>query len=318
MKDLVQKRQASCAICQYLRGINAGASHASFHTLTQPNSIRQATEQEGDQPYQIHKHASPNKRANLSTVSPLNTNVSQPNLMSAQNTAKSQSLLATQHQSGASLAHGLKLGHAKAQKTKLRKNVTGVSGRALYGSMTAINAITLEIQEHDYLRLMVQKTLNSRYLTSQEYYNSKIASDIMYNEQRHIVSVFKEYLIFDDFSEYLKRFYTMREASERLPRVFEFYEQYSKVFPNYVAVPESNYMFKNIERKQKLIDQRHQIFLKNQQKAQSPEPSGVHGTFKHSANILFGSQFLREVYEDDSSFSQVIEKRERLFTAPDE
>ena len=95
MKDLVQKRQASCAICQYLRGIYAGASHASFHTLTQPNSIRQATEQEGAQPYQIHKHASPNKRANLSTVSPLNTNVSQPNLMSAQNTAKSQSLLAT-------------------------------------------------------------------------------------------------------------------------------------------------------------------------------------------------------------------------------
>ena len=60
--------------------------------------------------------------------------------------------------------------------------MTGVSGRALYGSMTAINAITLEIQEHDYLRLMVQKTLNSRYLTSQEYYNSKIAADIMYNE----------------------------------------------------------------------------------------------------------------------------------------
>jgi hypothetical protein len=29
----------------------------------------------------------------------------------------------------------------------------------------------------------------------------------MYNEQRHIVSVFKEYLIYDDFSEYLKRFY---------------------------------------------------------------------------------------------------------------
>jgi hypothetical protein len=29
----------------------------------------------------------------------------------------------------------------------------------------------------------------------------------MYNEPRHIVTVFKDYLIFDDFSEYLKRFY---------------------------------------------------------------------------------------------------------------
>lgn len=85
----------------------------------------------------------------------------------------------------------------------------------------------------------------------------------MYNEPRHIVSVFKEYLIFDDFSEYLKRFYTEKEAHERLPRVFEFYEHYSKVFPNYVTVPESKFMFKNIERKQKLIDQRHQQLLKN-------------------------------------------------------
>lgn len=68
------------------------------------------------------------------------------------------------------------------------------------------------------------------------------------------MSVFKEYLIYDDFSEYLKRFYNRRESIERLPRVFEFYDNYSKVFPNYVSLPESKYMFKNIERKQKLID----------------------------------------------------------------
>ena len=71
----------------------------------------------------------------------------------------------------------------------------------------------------------------------------------MYNEGRHIVSVFKDYLIFDDFSEYLKRFYFGPESTERLPKVFEFYEKYSKVFPNYVLLPENKYMFKNIERK---------------------------------------------------------------------
>jgi hypothetical protein len=71
----------------------------------------------------------------------------------------------------------------------------------------------------------------------------------MYNENRHIVSIFKDYLIFDDFSEYLKRYYREGEAKDRLPRVFEFYEKYSKVFPNYVIIPENKYMFKNIERK---------------------------------------------------------------------
>ena len=72
--------------------------------------------------------------------------------------------------------------------------------------------LLVESYEHEYWKLLTQKTLNTKYLTSQEYYNSKIAADIMYNEQRHIVSVFKEYLIFDDFSEYLKRFYSFKEA----------------------------------------------------------------------------------------------------------
>lgn len=103
--------------------------------------------------------------------------------------------------------------------------------------------------EGQYFYFMLKKSLIAKYMTSQEYYNSKVSSDIMYNEQRHIVSVFKEYLIYDDFSEYLKRFYTRREAIDRLPRIFEFYDHYSKVFPNYVALPESKYMFKNIERK---------------------------------------------------------------------
>ena len=82
----------------------------------------------------------------------------------------------------------------------------------------------------------------------------------MYNEPRHIVSIFKDYLIFDDFSEYLKRFYERIESLERLPRVFNFYHFYSKVFPNYVGIPESKYMFKNIERKQRIIDEKHDLF----------------------------------------------------------
>ena len=80
----------------------------------------------------------------------------------------------------------------------------------------------------------------------------------MYNENRHVVSVFKDYLIYDDFSEYLKRFYYNGESTNRLPKVYEFYEKYSKVFPNYVGLEKSTkqYLFKNIERKQKLIDEK--------------------------------------------------------------
>jgi hypothetical protein len=59
---------------------------------------------------------------------------------------------------------------------------------------------------------MIKINLNKKYLTSKEYYNAKIINDIIYNEQTHIVSVFKDYLIYDDISEFLKRFYLKIEA----------------------------------------------------------------------------------------------------------
>lgn len=40
----------------------------------------------------------------------------------------------------------------------------------------------------------------------------EIIDDIVYNEDRHIVSVFKDYLIFDDVGEFLKRFYNYTES----------------------------------------------------------------------------------------------------------
>jgi hypothetical protein len=105
-------------------------------------------------------------------------------------------------------------------------------------------------------RGLIKQQLDAKYLAGQDYFNAKITSDIMYNEARHIVSIFKDFLIFDDFSEYLKREYTAKESKERLPKVFDFYSQYSKLFPTFVGLgpAECKYMFKNIEKKQKLID----------------------------------------------------------------
>ena len=64
-------------------------------------------------------------------------------------------------------------------------------------------------------------------MTSQHYYHGKITSGIMYNEPRHLVSVFKDYLIYDDLSEYLKRGYRLRESQDRLPRIVEYYGKHA-------------------------------------------------------------------------------------------
>ena len=86
-------------------------------------------------------------------------------------------------------------------------------------------------------------------MTARDFYNVKVVNDVIYNENTHVVSIFKDYLIFDDISEFLKREYDYNESSGRLPKIFEFYEKYSRVFPNYVNLPENKYMIKNIERK---------------------------------------------------------------------
>lgn len=67
---------------------------------------------------------------------------------------------------------------------------------------------------------IIKENLEKKYLTSREYYNVKIVNDIIYNENTHIVSVFKDYLIFDDVSEFLKRFYNKHEAKSRLPKMY--------------------------------------------------------------------------------------------------
>jgi len=54
-----------------------------------------------------------------------------------------------------------------------------------------------------------------------------VVNDLIYNENTHIVSVFKDYLILDDINEFLKRGYTAKESTSRLNKLITFYDKYS-------------------------------------------------------------------------------------------
>ena len=110
------------------------------------------------------------------------------------------------------------------------------------------------------LQQLMQQQLSKKHSVNEDYHNVRVVNELIYNEETHTVSVFKDYLIWDDINEFLKRKYeTPSETKVRLPKLCAFYEKYSQVFPNYVAIPESRYMFKNIQKKQKLIDDQYQI-----------------------------------------------------------
>ena len=98
------------------------------------------------------------------------------------------------------------------------------------------------------------KKFNKKYNVMPKRYNSTIVDNIIFNEKSHIVSVFKDLLIKYDFNDFLKRFYTRKESSIRLPKYFEYYNLYSKIFPNYTSIPEGKYFYINIQKKQRMID----------------------------------------------------------------
>ena len=93
-------------------------------------------------------------------------------------------------------------------------------------------------------------------------YSINIIDNIIFNEKSHIVAEFKDRLIIDDNGEFLKRYYKKRESDTRLPKFYEYYDLYSKIFPNYTIFNEGKYLYQNIQRKQRMIDLQEKLEMK--------------------------------------------------------
>jgi len=89
--------------------------------------------------------------------------------------------------------------------------------------------------------------------------NKLIIENIMCNGRCHIVSIFKNYLIEDDFSEYFHKFYKIKVAQETLKDLFYYHLQTSFIFPNYCPLIESKYLYNNVVKKQRIIDEQQEI-----------------------------------------------------------
>ena len=116
--------------------------------------------------------------------------------------------------------------------------------------------------------ILRQKTylkLYKKYSSNKFSYNIISINNIIYNESCLIVAKFKDFLIYDDNTDFLRKFYTTPESKYKLYRILDLYENYSKIFPNYLVVKEKKFMYKNIRRKQKMIDAFNQIKLEEEE-----------------------------------------------------
>ena len=81
----------------------------------------------------------------------------------------------------------------------------------------------------------IQKNLK-KYSASQRKYRIFIINSIIFDHRIHKVAVFKNNLLWDESSEFLKRFYRIRESIERIPRISEYYVKYTLFPPVYYGL----------------------------------------------------------------------------------
>ena len=103
-------------------------------------------------------------------------------------------------------------------------------------------------------KINVMKWNLEKYNTTPSFYEKFQILLLMENANTHLVSVFKDYLLFDDMTEFFKEYYISKDIYPRLKTIYDYYESSSYLFPNYTAIDEGKYIYRNIIRKQKLID----------------------------------------------------------------
>ena len=108
-----------------------------------------------------------------------------------------------------------------------------------------------EVLNKAYTKL--NKELHS-YNISNEQFNKKIINEIIFDENKKIVSIFKDYLLWYETSDFFKCYYKMDKSTLILKKFIEYYEEYTHCYPEYGPLEEFlNILQKNIRRKKKYV-----------------------------------------------------------------
>ena len=138
----------------------------------------------------------------------------------------------------------------------------------------------------------IHKLFHKKYSKLASYYDKIIIDNIIYNEKSHIVAKFKDYLIIDDIGEFLKRFYYKEESKKKLKKFYEYYDLYSKIFPNYTAFNEGKYLYQNIQKKQRMIDLQEKMELEKKKKE---EKNDTNSSYTDSKENVFSTDVINSI-----------------------
>ena len=149
-------------------------------------------------------------------------------------------------------------------------------------------------------------------------YEIQLIENVMSNGSCHFVAVFKDFLILDDFSEYLHRYYKEKESISRLNKLYDYYHETSVIFPNYCPLKESKYLYDNVIKKQNVIDEQQDLedykkFKKKDEKKKDKKPSTIQKIekiFKNNGDEeetrVFDSKVYDEIFNTSESLQRII------------
>jgi len=150
--------------------------------------------------------------------------------------------------------------------------------------------------------LTSKKNLSIKYNSFENSYTLICINNLIYTENCHIVARFKDFLYYDDDTEFINKYFRKNEQKKILSKVFNFYSKYCKVFPNYMILPENEFLYRNLRKKQKLIDQFNEI-------KKEEEENRKHLKLRKNKNnennyIIFGKKEQESIDKYKPSFTQ--------------
>lgn len=199
--------------------------------------------------------------------------------------------------------------HSKENSTT-KYNPSNITSK----SRQTIQSINLKLLKRS------KKKLVSKYSVNQTFYPRKKINELIYNEDSLYACAFKEFLIYEDENEFLKKYYCSQAGKSKLRNITIFYDKYSKMFPNYIILPESNILYKNIQKKQKMIDKLQEMKKEEEKEKNKRNPrsscdifdtTAKNSILNESNSFMFNYQNIYN-YNDEDNDNKSIEQIEKI------
>ena len=94
-----------------------------------------------------------------------------------------------------------------------------------------------------------------KYNFLQKKYNVQKINEIIFDKRKRLVSVFKDYLLWNETSDFLKEYHHISDSISLIPNMCEYYENYTLLCPEYGPLEDViKFMRKNIKKKKVLLE----------------------------------------------------------------